>query len=259
VYGPKRTASKRRDRVSQVQVHVRFFASAADRAGQREADVVVEAPGEAMPTTTHLREVLTEAYPALADLLPVCALAVNGDYAGEEVSLPPGAEVAVIPPVSGGDAPKEAIAQVVEEPLSLQEAVAAVSHPGAGAVVVFVGTVRDHADGHPTQALRYEAYVPLAVRQMERILGEVAAQGEGVRLVARHRVGTLSVGEVAVVVAASAPHRASAFAACSTAMDRIKAEVPIWKEEIGPQGRRWKEGTPVPWAPRSPAIPGGGT
>jgi molybdopterin synthase catalytic subunit len=101
---------------------------------------------------------------------------------------------------------------------------------------MFTGVVRDNADGKPVARLDYEAHESLAMKEMLRVLEEVAATHEPVRLAAVHRVGALSVGDVAVCVAASAPHRAEAFAACREAIDRIKETVPLWKKEWGPSG-----------------------
>ena len=244
--------------VRPLHVRVKLFAVAADRAGTREATIVLEGGPDGAVTVGAVRSELAVRFPGLADLLDVCALAVNAAYAEEGDPVPDGSEVAVIPPVSGGSdgsdgqaATKEArrtsvgrarVSRIALDPTRLA---AEVEHPGAGAVVVFLGTVRDSADGHVTEALTYEAYEALATREMERILSEIAAGRPGIRITAEHRVGDLQVGETAVVVAASAPHREEAFAACRAAIDRIKTEVPIWKQEVGPEGRRWTEGTPV--------------
>jgi molybdopterin synthase catalytic subunit len=130
------------------------------------------------------------------------------------------------------------------EPLSVDEAIARVGHAGAGAVSVFVGMVRDHRrepDGslQPVVGLEYEAYTTMAEAEMRRIAEDIVREIPGVRLAAIHRTGWLSVGGVAVVCAASAPHRAEAFGACRELIDRIKARVPIWKREHGPGGAFW--------------------
>lgn len=128
---------------------------------------------------------------------------------------------------------------VRDVPLDVGEAVAAVSHPGAGAVDVFLGVVRDTNEGRAVTRLEYEAYGAMAVKEMERIAAELSRHFPGVRFAAQHRVGSLSVGELAVVCAASAPHRAEAFAACRALIDAIKARVPVWKREWGPDGPYW--------------------
>ncbi len=126
-----------------------------------------------------------------------------------------------------------------EEPLSTDEAMAHVRHAGAGAVCVFLGTVRDHNEGRAVVRLEYEAYGPMATTEMTRIAEELSAETPGVRLAVLHRTGSLAVGDVAVVCAASAPHRGEAYAACRALIDRVKARVPIWKREHGPEGATW--------------------
>jgi molybdopterin synthase catalytic subunit len=123
--------------------------------------------------------------------------------------------------------------------VSIDEAVAHVNHDGAGAVCVFLGTVRDHSDGHAVERLEYQAYASMARAELERIAREVESMAAGVRVAAIHRMGSLGVGEVAVVCAASAPHRREAFEAARALIERIKAQVPIWKREHGPDGSSW--------------------
>ncbi|HVW29178.1 MAG TPA: molybdenum cofactor biosynthesis protein MoaE [Polyangiaceae bacterium] len=124
-------------------------------------------------------------------------------------------------------------------PLDVRECVAVVSHPSAGGIDVFIGTVRDHNAGESVSVLEYEAYASMAEKEMERIGEEIRAQIPGVRLGAHHRVGRLEVGDVAVVCAASAPHRDEAFRACRLLIDLVKARVPIWKREHGASGASW--------------------
>ena len=126
-----------------------------------------------------------------------------------------------------------------EVPLSLDEVVANVSRPGAGAVATFVGVVRDESDGRRVSRLDYSAYPAMARREMEKIVSELEREIEGARVSAIHRVGQLSVGDAAIVCAASAPHRGEAFRACQELVDRIKARVPVWKREWGPGGAVW--------------------
>jgi molybdenum cofactor biosynthesis protein MoaC len=116
---------------------------------------------------------------------------------------------------------------------------ACVAHPGAGAVCVFHGTVRNHSDGRAVTMLEYHAYDRMVTQEMWRIANEIAAQIDGVRLAATHRVGALSVGDDAVVCAASAAHRTEAFEAARLLIDRVKEQVPIWKREHGPDGPYW--------------------
>ncbi|HVE66070.1 MAG TPA: molybdenum cofactor biosynthesis protein MoaE [Thermoanaerobaculia bacterium] len=136
-------------------------------------------------------------------------------------------------------------AEPIDVAALLQEA-----RPGDGALCLFVGVVRDESEGRETIAIDYEAYGPMAESEMARITVEVPAEWPDARLRVVHRVGRLGVGEASVVVVATAPHRAEAFAACRAAIDRIKESVPIWKKEIRPDGTsEWVDPTARRHAP----------
>ncbi len=128
---------------------------------------------------------------------------------------------------------------VLETPLSVAEATAAVSAPDVGGIDLFLGAVRDHNDGRPVTRLEYHAYVSMAEKEMRRIADAIELEMPGVRLAALHRIGSLAVGDLAVVCAAGAAHRGEAFQACRELIDRIKHSVPIWKREHGPSGPYW--------------------
>ncbi len=128
---------------------------------------------------------------------------------------------------------------ISEAPLSVDEAVRRVSRADAGGIAVFIGTVRDHNLGRPVQLLEYQAYASMAVKEMERIAIELEDEIPGTRLCVFHRVGALSIGDVAVICAASAAHREQAFRACRELIDRVKQRVPIWKREHDPSGSSW--------------------
>jgi len=129
--------------------------------------------------------------------------------------------------------------RVLETPLSVAEATAAVSGPHVGGIDLFLGAVRDHNDGRAVTRLEYHAYVSMAEKEMRRIADEIMGEISGVTLAALHRVGSLAVGDLAVVCAAGAVHRDEAFRACRALIDRIKHRVPIWKREHGPDGPYW--------------------
>lgn len=129
--------------------------------------------------------------------------------------------------------------RVQDTPLDPAEVVAAVSGPEIGGVDVFLGLVRNHNDGRPVTRLEYHAYASMAEKEMARIAQEIASEIPGARLAAIHRVGSLGVGDLAVVCAAGAAHRGEAFRACRALIDRIKHRVPVWKREHGPDGPYW--------------------
>lgn len=123
-----------------------------------------------------------------------------------------------------------ALVAVRDEPLSVDEALAAVRHPRCGGVALFVGVVRDHDHGDAVTGLDYSAH-PSAETTMREVCEEVLASSEAVRVAAVHRTGTLEVGDLAVVVAAAAAHRGQAFDACRAVIDTLKARTPIWKHQ----------------------------
>lgn len=124
-------------------------------------------------------------------------------------------------------------------PIDMVPLLGAVSHSSAGAVATFAGVVRDHNEGRRITRLEYHAYDSMAEKEMGAITKEILERFDGVRIACIHRLGSLDVGELAVVCAASAPHRAEAFAACRALIDELKARVPIWKREHGPEGPYW--------------------
>lgn len=128
---------------------------------------------------------------------------------------------------------------LVDQPIDTAAVIAAVARSSAGGVDVFLGVVRDEADGRAVTLLEYEAYRPMALAEMTRIAHAIERDIAGVTVAVVHRVGALRVGDVAIVCAASAPHRGEAFAACRRLIDDIKASVPIWKREHGPEGAYW--------------------
>lgn len=212
-------------------VRIRFHAATRELAGVREQTLVLAEPAD---RARLLRE-LAIAHSSLAPHLPRMRLAVDGHFADGEFLLHEGSEIDLLPPVAGGSS-AVVLCEVRESPLSIDEVHDALLHPAAGGIALFVGVVRDHADGKPVARLDYEHHETLAVVEMRRVLERIAAEIPGSRLAVVHRVGSLAVGDKAIVVGASAPHRAEAFDACRRAIDEIKETVPIWKKEWAPDG-----------------------
>lgn len=121
------------------------------------------------------------------------------------------------------------------EPLSVDEVLDVVRDPRAGGICVFIGTVRQVDRGRDVEQLDYEAH-PTAAAALNSVAAKVADSGTATALAAVHRVGTLAIGDIAVVVAASAPHRHEAFTACRQLIDELKSDVPIWKHQIFDDG-----------------------
>ena len=128
------------------------------------------------------------------------------------------------------------------QPLDLQALMAEVGADRVGAIAAFAGLVRDHNQGRRVRFLEYEAYEPLAIRALERILEEAGTAWPGTRLGVHHRTGRLEIGETSIIIVAASPHRADAFAACRYTIERVKQIVPIWKHEHFDGGEIWLEG-----------------
>jgi molybdopterin synthase catalytic subunit len=131
------------------------------------------------------------------------------------------------------------ISRLTTNPLRLDEVVAEVASEATGGVVTFTGIVRRESRGKRILRLEYEAYEPMAEKKLDEIVRAVEAEVPGARVAVRHRLGTLVVGETAVVIAAAAAHRAEAFTACREIIERLKKDVPIWKKEIAEDGEEW--------------------
>lgn len=132
--------------------------------------------------------------------------------------------------------------KVTTEPLSIDEAYAAVRRDDCGAVALFVGTVRDHHEGKKVLSISYSAFKEMAEKEFAKIGGEASARWKTGAVYIAHRTGKLAIGEASVVIAVSAAHRAEAFEACRHAIEALKKMAPIWKEEFTETGRAWVSG-----------------
>ena len=216
-----------------MRIRVLYFAVFREQIG-REEEAIELAAG------TRVRDAIAalgERHAAIGRLRGRFRVAVNHEFSDDDRALADGDELALIPPVAGGAGARHV--RLLGEPLSLDRCVAAVSGPGMGGVVTFTGMVRRESHGALIDHLEYEAYGAMAVAEMTRLCDEIEAEIAGSLLAVEHRVGRLTVGEVAVVIAAAAPHRAEAFTACRAMIDRLKQRVPIWKKEVGDDGAEW--------------------
>jgi molybdopterin synthase catalytic subunit len=214
-------------------VRVRLFAILRERAGRDSLEIELDEGATVAEAIERLSA--SEPLAGLFAQMPLL-LAVNRTYAQPETVLRAEDELALLPPISGGAGPH---VRVTEEPLSAAELTAAVTDSRAGAVVCFQGVTRE------VERLDYEAYREMAEERIGAILAECVDRHGLLGAAAEHRVGEVALGEPAVIVAVSAAHREEAFAGAREAVDRIKAEAPIWKREVGGEGgARWVEGTP---------------
>lgn len=192
-----------------------------------------------------LKQVLKSHFPELGQRLENAIVAVNQVFVSDEDLLEDNAEVALFPPVSGGACPT--IVAVSDAALDLDALVAQIVQPSTGAVCVFTGIVRaetQRGEPHQTEALEYEAYVPMAEAKMHQIANEIRERWPEVQGIAMvQRIGRLEAGSPTVAIACAAAHRdLGVFEAARYGIDRLKEIVPVWKKEIGPQGETWVEG-----------------
>jgi molybdopterin synthase catalytic subunit/molybdopterin converting factor small subunit len=203
--------------------------------------------------------------PKLQEFRNAIALAVNYEYSDGTTILHEDDEVALIPPVSGGAAPRDS--STADAPLPLisehtrlvsgliktEAILASIKRPEDGAVTVFDGIVRNNSKGRKTLHLEYTAYERMALSQMEQLTRQALDRFaiRDVRMV--HRLGRLQIGETSVYIAVAAAHRAAAFDACRWLIDSLKSTVPIWKREYFHDGAEWADGEPFP-----PEVPRAG-
>ena len=212
-----------------MKITVRLFAAHREALGTPSVAITVPDGTSA----GQVWDILTRQHPSLNGLPRPTTIAVNDSVHPGDHLLAEGDHVALLAPVSGG-----VLLDLVREPIRVDALLDAVRDPGAGAVVLFLGTVRDHSRGRNVHHLEYEAYDTLARAEMTRIAAH-AAQQWGVRMAIVHRLGTLAIGEISVALAVAAPHRRDAFDAGRYAIDTLKQTVPIWKKEVWAEGAEW--------------------
>jgi molybdopterin converting factor subunit 1 len=234
-----------------IRIRVRLFAIQRELAGARELGLDVPEPA----TVEAAWAAVAELHPALAPGRPFVRFARNGDYADPDTLLADGDELAIIPPVSGGDQPRR-ILELREEPFSsaiLAELGDRLATGADGAVVGFLGRTRETAGtpapgqeveaaryaGKNVESLDYEAHESMAMRILDQIAGEIEERFGVEALAIIHRTGEVSLGEPSVAVVAVSPHRDAAFAAARYAIDETKARAPIWKAERFRDGHVW--------------------
>lgn len=219
-----------------MQVSLRLFAAAREAIGF--TTLCLSLPEGA--TIADLRGQLGRDYPLVETMLATVAFAVDDEYVAIDHVLFEGAEVAVIPPVSGGS---QELFRVTEEPLDAQALASLVQRDEAGAITLFYGVVRNHSEGRDVERLQYEAHTSMALRKLAEVAEETRVRFPGISCVgAWHRTGLLEVGETSLLVAVSAPHRREAIEACHWCVDRIKEVVPVWKKEFFHGGAVWVDG-----------------
>jgi molybdopterin synthase catalytic subunit len=260
------------EQANPVRVRVLFFGAARDVAGHSEIDFVLTS---AKTSGAAFEEVLAK-FPALRRFGQSLLFAVNQEYAHADREVREGDELAVFPPVSGGaskttetqrhgdGAPTGAAGaspastlntikpdknrydffELTTEGIDVGAIARRIVLPECGATVTLDGYAREWTKGRRTLYLVYEAYAPMALRELKRLGREAHERFEIAHIGVVHRTGRLEIGETSVVIAVSAPHRRAAFEACEWAIRELKRIVPIWKKEIFEDGEVWVEGDP---------------
>ena len=241
------------DPSNEIIVRVLFFGAARDPVGQGEIDFVLKGDS----TAASAFEEILDRYPDLRRFGRSLLFALNQEYVQGDLghrSLHNGDELAVFPPVSGGSAGDGSVGilpaatfpedffELTTDPIDVGAVARRVVLPECGATVTLDGYAREWTRGRRTLYLVYEAYAPMAQRELERLGREAHQRFEIAHLGIVHRTGRLEIGETSVVIAVSAPHRRAAFEACEWAIRELKRTVPIWKKEIFEDGEVWVEG-----------------
>lgn len=203
---------------------MRLFAGLREQAGCRERELD-------LPTGARLADVWAPL--GLGDEPEGLLYAVNKDYATPERLLAEGDEVALIPPVSGGEF------RLTADPIDVGAVIATVADERAGAIATFLGTTRVESRGRTVLHLDYEAYEGMAEKVMAEIAEALTRRYDLCRIAITHRIGRVGIGETSVAIAVSAPHREHALAACKEAIDTLKVDVPLWKKEVYEGGEEW--------------------
>jgi molybdopterin synthase catalytic subunit len=218
-----------------MKVEVRLFARYREAVGRDRIEIDLPDGG----TVETAWEAVSHRFPALGQYRPFTLFALREDYVSADHRLGEGDELCLFPPVSGGSGDADWI-EVTTEALSERAVADAVGDPGAGAVALFSGVVRDQTGGRRVKFLEYEGHAPMALAKMREIAAEIRSRWPGTLRVAMiHRIGRLEIGESSVMVAVSSPHRHAAFEACHFAIDTLKETVPVWKKEYFEDGEVW--------------------
>jgi molybdopterin synthase catalytic subunit len=259
--------------IQEINVRVLFFGAARDLVGLEELALCLCGPAN---TTAAKDQILTR-YPDLRRFGNSLLIAVNQQYAQSDQEIHNGDELAIFPPVSGGSKlatetqrrgneeceqdhasraeiadvsstpfPAKDFCEITTDPLDVGAVARRVVLPECGATVTLDGYAREWTSGRRTLYLVYEAYQPMALREMKRLSEQAHQKFEIAHIGIVHRTGRLEISETSVVISVSAPHRQAAFAACEWAIRELKRTVPIWKKEVFEDGEVWVEGEGAP-------------
>ena len=250
-----------------MQIRVLFFGTLKDLTGRTCESL-------SLPENATLGDVLRhyeQAVPRLKEFTPSLAMSVNQEYAGTDMRLRQGDEVALLPPVSGGlgegpsntatnAEPSSSLGEdpqdggsgrgkhaiIVRDTIDTASVLRGIKQPEDGAIVVFEGIVRDQTRGRRTLYLDYEAYEEMALKQMDELASRALAEFKIRNVSLVHRLGRLEIGETSILIVVASAHRAAGFDASRWLIDTLKRTVPIWKKEYFEDGAVWADGEPFP-------------
>jgi MoaE-MoaD fusion protein len=209
-------------------IKVQLFAAFAEFAGTRELQLEFT---PSMTCSDAWKQIVAK-YPRLEKIPPLFAVAQ--EYVPRDTELKDGDELMLFPPVSGGSP-----SYIYSEPLSVQRALESIRDDDGGGEAVFIGRVRRNSEGKKIRYLHYECQIPMAEKEISKIIDEMRSRWPLKKVHIEHRIGQLEVGDLAVIVAISSEHRKEALEACRYGIDELKHRVPIWKKEVSESGEEW--------------------
>jgi molybdopterin converting factor subunit 1 len=229
-----------------MQVRLLFFATLKDIVGARQMQLDVPDGLTVADVLSHLER----SYPRIKDYRPVVLTAINEEYVDQATHLSNGDELAIFPPVSGGEVDSDTLVihrngelyQITREAIDARQISQRLLRNEDGAICIFEGVVRNNSKGKRTLHLVYEGYETMALKKLEEIGIFVRQAWEIGTIAIIHRLGHLDIGETSVAVIVTSAHRRAAFDACHYAIDKLKKVVPIWKKEFFEDGEVWIEG-----------------
>jgi len=233
----------------------KLFAGLTERFGSTVLEVSLE---QSSYTTVQLKQRLCESFPQQAASLSSCYIAANMQYCIDEQIIMMDQELALLPPVSGGERGNDSKPQdeasiskfvITNDSINTESVMNKVITPAYGATLLFVGTTREFTGEMRTISLDYECYEPMAIATMQQIGQEIAERWHGADCAITHRIGSVGLAEISVVIAVATAHRDDCYEASRYAIERLKQIVPIWKKEIWEDGFEWKGHQQGPWKP----------
>lgn len=220
-----------------IRINVHYYAFIRERMGKISEELELPEGSDVQG----FEAVWLSRYPEHEAILEFARIAVGDTYVASKHPLSDGDELSLIPPVSGGAGGSEDKVRLTHEPLEWGGTERLLLRDGAGAVATFRGIIRNHAEGKEVVELSYQARESMALKMMHAERDRALARGDITDVAIWHRLGTLQVGELAVEISVSSPHRAEAFEECRAIIEVFKKDVPVFKHEVFADGTEsWK-------------------